>query len=316
VSRVLVTGGSGFLGSAVVAGLLAADAIERVVSADIRMPAADARLQDVSYERVDVTEASNLPSLLRHHRIDTVVHLASIVNPGKATTVDQEFAVDVAGSRAVFEACVEAGVSRIVVSSSGASYGYHHDNPEWITERTELRGNDDFPYSRHKRLVEEMLAELRESAPQLTQTVFRIGTILGPAVHNQITAMWDTRRVLTIAGSDSPFVFVWVDDVVAAMVRAATGGPAGTFNIAGDGKMTVGEIAHTLGKKQIVVPAWLLACILWVGHLLRLTPHGPEQVKFLRYRPVLDNSALKETFGFRPTLTSREAFVAFLDAKR
>jgi UDP-glucose 4-epimerase len=178
-----------------------------------------------------------------------------------------------------------------------------------------LRGNDDFSYSRHKRLVEEMLADLRETAPQLTQTVFRIGTILGPGVNNQVTALWDARRLLTIAGSESPFVFVCVDDVVRAMVRAATGGPAGIFNLAGDGKLTVKEIARALGKKQLVVPAWALAAALWVGHALRLTPHGPAQVKFLHYRPVLDNTALKESFGFTPLRTSREAFEGYLESR-
>jgi len=315
VTRVLVTGGSGFLGTSVVAGLVASDAIECVVSADIRVPSPGVRLSGVRYERVDVTDAAELPELLRTHKIDTVVHLASIVNPGRATTVTQEFAVDVEGSRAVFAACVEAGVSRIVVSSSGATYGYHADNPEWITEIDPLRGNDDFPYSKHKRMVEEMLGELRATAPQLSQTIFRIGTILGPAVDNQITALWEGRRVLKLVGSDSPFVFIWVDDVVEVMVRAATGGPAGIFNVAGDGKMTISEIAQGLGKKLIVLPPWVFAVALWAGHGLRLTPHKPAQVKFLRYRPVLDNRALRESFGYRPSKTSREAFGAYLEAR-
>ncbi len=51
--------------------------------------------------------------------------------------------------------------------------------------------------------------------PELEQVVFRIGTILGPTVANQITALWDGRRILAIRGSDCPFVFIWVDDVAA-----------------------------------------------------------------------------------------------------
>lgn len=315
MTRVLITGGSGFLGASVVAGLAASDAVECVVCADIRKPGPGVRQPGVIYGRLDVTDAPELPDLLREYEIDTVVHLASIVNPGQGLTPEQEYAVDVEGSRTVFRACVEAGVSRVVVSSSGAAYGYHRDNPEWITETDPLRGNDDFSYSKHKRLVEEMLAELRETEPQLTQTIFRIGTILGAGVNNQITALWDAPRVLTIAGSDSPFVFICVDDVVSAIVRAATGGPAGIYNIAGDGKLTVKEIAHILGKKQVVLPAWALAAALWIGHLLRSTPHGPERVKFLRYRPVLDNTALKESFGFTPSWTSREAFEGFIAAR-
>ena len=143
--------------------------------------------------------------------------------------------------------------------------------------------------------------------------VFRIGTILGPTVQNQITALWDGRRILAIRGSDSPFVFIWVDDVAGAMARAATDGPPGIYNVAGDGRLTVREIAARLGKPLLTVPPGVLAFALRVGRMLRLTVHGPEQVGFLRYRPVLANDALKHDFGFTPAKTSAEAFEAYLD---
>lgn len=72
------------------------------------------------------------------------------------------------------------------------------------------------------------------------------------------------------------------------------------------------EIAARLGKPQITVPAWALAAALRVGRMLRLTPHGPEKVIFLRYRPVLANGRLKEEFGFTPSRTSAEAFEEYL----
>jgi len=308
MTRVLVTGGAGFLGSHVVAALAAHPQVERVVAGDIRRP------RDLPggavFEHCDVTEAGALEPVLRRHGIDVVVHLAAIVSPGRDH--DLEYRVDVEGSRNVLEACVAAGVGRVVVSSSGAAYGYHPDNPEWLRESDPVRGNDEFPYSRHKRLVEEMLAACREEHPALEQVVFRIGTILGPTVRNQITALWDGRRLLAIRGSASPFVFVWVDDVAGAMTRAATDGPPGVYNVAGDGRMTVTEIAARLGKRTLTVPAGVLASALRIGRALRLTVHGPEQVGFLRYRPVLANDALKDVFGYTPQKTSREAFEAYL----
>ena len=48
---------------------------------------------------------------------------------------------------------------------------------------------------------------------------------------------------------------------------------------------------------------------------LGLTQYGPEQLDFLRYRPVLDNRRLKDEFGYRPKYSSREAFLAFLKAR-
>lgn len=307
MTRVLLTGGGGFLGSHVAAALAARGDVELIVAADLKEGATSPGVLPVV---LDVTDPAAIGPLLRAHRIDTVVHLAAIVNPGRDAHL--EYRVDVTGSANVLAACVESGVRRIVVSSSGAAYGYHPDNPEWIEEDQPLRGNDAFPYSRHKRLVEEMLAEYRSSHPELEQVIFRIGTILGPTVQNQITSLWDARRILRIAGTDSPFVFVWVDDVAAAMVRAATDGPAGIFNVAGDGRMTVPEIASRLGKPVLTVPASVLAVLLRFGRMLRLTDHGPEKVPFLRYRPVLANARLKREFGFTPTRTSREAFEEYL----
>lgn len=305
--RVLVTGGAGFLGSRVTGLLSDHPGVDVVLSGDLR----ESEVPGVVSVEVDVTDPRGLPELLRRHRVDTVVHLAAIVNPGR--DVQGEFRVDVQGSSNVLAACVEAGVRRLVVSSSGAAYGYHADNPDWIDETDPLRGNDEFPYSRHKRMVEEMLAAARTTHPALEQVVFRIGTILGPTVRNQITALWDAKRILHIAGSDSPFVFVWVDDVAAAMVRAALGeGPAGIYNVAGDGALTVPQIARRLRKPLRTIPAPLLAIALAIGSALRLSEHGPEKIRFLRYRPVLRNERLKEEFGYTPRLTSAEAFEEYL----
>ncbi|HEY9308178.1 MAG TPA: SDR family oxidoreductase [Microbacterium sp.] len=306
--RVLVTGGAGFLGSHVAAALVAHPDVDLVVAGDVRRP--EHPIEGVVYDDCDVTRAAGLVPLLERHRIDVVVHLAAIVNPGRDHHL--EYRVDVDGSRHVLEACVEAGVRRVVVSSSGAAYGYHADNPEWLRESDPVRGNDEFPYSKHKRLVEQLLGGYRTAHPELEQVVFRIGTILGPTVQNQITALWDGPALLRVRGSESPFVFVWVDDVAAAMARAATDGPPGVYNVAGDGRVTVPEIAQRLGKPVVTVPAGVLGFGLRVGRMLRLTVHGPEQVGFLRYRPVLANRALKQDFGYTPGKTSAEAFEAYL----
>ncbi len=313
MTRVYVTGGNGFLGSSVVAGLAAAGGTELVVSGDVRDPVRT--VDGVVYERADITHAGDLVEQFRRHRIDTVVHLAAIMNPGPHITREQEYLVDVGGTRNVLDACIATGVGRIVVSSSGAAYGYHADNPDLFTESEPIRGNPEFAYSDHKRLVEEMLADARAQHPELEQVIFRIGTILGATVNNQITALFERRRVLAVAGSDSPFVFIWDEDVVGCMVRAATDGPAGIYNVAGDGAVDVHELASALGKKVLTLPAWLLAAALAVAKPLRLTRYGPEQVGFLRYRPVLDNARLKSEFGFTPSKSSRQALDAWKAAR-
>ncbi len=307
-TRVLVTGGNGYLGHQVVAALAGlAPEVEAVVSLDVRAAAPERSVPGVLQASADIRDPG-LATLLREQRIDTVVHLAAIVTPGRHSNRELEYQVDVEGTRNVLQACLAAGVGRLVVSSSGAAYGYHADNPAWLNEDAPLRGNQEFAYSWHKRLVEEMLAEARRTHPGLEQVVLRIGTILGETVANQITALFDKPRPLAVAGSDSPFVFVWDQDVVGVIVQAVRGAPAGQYNVAGDGALTLHQIAARMGKRCRVLSPALLSAALWLGQRLGLTQYGPEQLRFLQYRPVLDNRRLKEVFGYRPRKTSAETF--------
>lgn len=312
--RVLITGADGFLGRGLVATLAQEPALATVLAADVREVPAPRRAAGVSYVVQDVRDPA-LRGLLAAHAIDTVVHLASIVTPGRHSNRALEYSVDVDGTRNVLEACVAQGVGQIVVSSSGAAYGYHADNPAWLREDDPLRGNEVFAYSHHKRLVEEMLAIYRLQHPALAQTVLRIGTILGERVDNQITALFEKKRLLAIRGSDSPFVFVWDEDVVGVIVHALRTRRAGCFNVAGDGALPLREIAARLRKPLLPLPAGLLKGALAVGRALGLSRYGPEQLDFLRYRPVLLNTALKETLGYFPRKTSRDAFEAFVAAR-
>jgi len=313
--RILVTGANGFLGQGLIAALAHRPGTNAVVATDVREVPAECRLSGVTYLVQDVRDPA-LAATLAEHQIDSVVHLASIVTPGKGSSRAFEHSVDVGGTRNVLDACVAQGVRHLVVSSSGAAYGYHADNPAWLTEDHPLRGNPVFAYSDHKRLVEAMLAQYRTQHPALAQTVLRIGTILGERVDNQITALFEKPRLIAIAGSDSPFVFIWNEDVTGAILHALSGeAPAGCYNLAGDGALTLHEIARRLGKRTRVLPARLIQAALTVGKALGISRYGPEQLDFLRYRPVLLNTALKTRFGYTPGHTSAQAFDAFVAAR-
>jgi UDP-glucose 4-epimerase len=314
--RVLVTGGGGYLGRQLVAALAALPAERRpaaIVCHDIREPAE--RLAEVDYAVADI-RSPEIAEIIARHGIDTVVHLASIVTPGKKSNREFEYDVDVNGTKNLLEACVRHHVKRIIVSSSGAAYGYHADNPEWLSEDAPVRGNEAFAYSHHKRLVEEMLADYRRTQPQLEQIIFRIGTILGPTVKNQITDLFEKPRLIAIAGSESPFVFIHDQDVVGAMLHGIASPVTGIFNVAGDGKLSIHEIAARLGKRCVVLPASLLRAALWLLKKLNLTQYGPEQLDFLRYRPVLLNTRLKREFGYVPKLSSAQVFELYRKSRQ
>jgi UDP-glucose 4-epimerase len=309
--RILVTGSAGYLGSQVVAGLAARGDIA-AIALDVRPPAG--RLPGVTYELADI-RAAELDAIVACHAPEVVVHLASIVTPGRNSSREFEYSVDVGGTRNLLEACVRHAVRRIIVSSSGAAYGYHGDNPPWLSETDPLRGNESFAYAWHKRLVEEMLAEYRARYPALQQIVFRIGTILGASVNNQITDLFEKPRLIAIRGSDSPFVFIHDRDVVGAILHGIDSDRTGIFNVAGDGKLGIHEIAARLGKRCVVLPPGVLRAGLRLLKSFGLTQYGPEQIDFLRYRPVLDNFRLKQEFGYVPKLNSAEVFELWRDSR-
>ncbi len=297
-ARVLITGAAGYVGG-LLGGRLARDL--HVVGTDIR-PRADLPF---AIRRMDVRDPA-LAGLLRDEAITHVVHLASVLDAGADRA--REFDIDVNGTRNVLDCCLAAGVGHVTVTSSGAAYGYHADNPDWIDETAPLRGNPEMPYSDHKRQVEEMLAGYRAAHPELRQLVFRPGTILGATTQNLITNLFRQKRILAIRGSASPFVFIWDEDVVAAIEHGLRGDRSGIYNMAGDGALTVAEIAAILGKPVLALPAGLVRAALWAGRRLGIGRYGPEQVDFLRYRPVLSNRRLKHEFGYSPQKTSEETF--------
>lgn len=306
--RVLVTGASGYVGHLVVRALATQPGVETLVAADVREPRT--REEGVHYVRHDVRHPG-LDALLKQYEVDVVVHLAAIVTPTPGTKAELEYSVDVLGSRHVVEACVVAEVRKLIVTSSGAAYGYHPDNPAFITEDAPLRGNEEFTYSRHKRLVEEELARARAAHPSLGQLIFRPGTILGQSVSNQITAIFEKPVITGLADSATPFVFIWDEDVVGAIVEGVVTDKTGIFNLAGDGVMTLREIAHALGKPFVRIPSDVLRQGIGLLRRYDLTQYGPEQVNFLRYRPVLSNERLKKVFGYTPRKTTREVFALY-----
>ena len=87
--RVLITGADGFLGRSLVAALTASGECALLVAQDVREVPQSRRLPGVVYEQQDVRDA-NLVEALRRHAIDTVVHLASIVTPGRGSNREFE----------------------------------------------------------------------------------------------------------------------------------------------------------------------------------------------------------------------------------
>lgn len=302
---VLVTGAAGFIGHSLVAELARGSVDSGVVALDVREVVAHDRLANVTYVTGDIRDQS-LKDVFQKYRPRTVVHLASVVAVGGDPQRDWE--IDVLGTKNVLQSALDAGVEHLIVTSSGAAYGYHADNPVPLHEDDPLRGNEDFPYARNKREVEEMLTEWHDLHPHLEQTVFRPCTVLGPATDNQITAMFERPVVMGLSGTPTPFSLIADTDVVDALVQAVRQPKPGVYNLSSDGMLSLNEIAKLNHKLYIAIPPGLLKSALWLLRALRVTRLGPGHVKFIQYRPVLSNDKLKSVFGFSPRHNALEVF--------
>lgn len=313
--RILITGAAGFLGQQLLADLAVQQPGWNLFAADIREIPANLRRDNVQPLHLDISQPAAVGKAVAACRPEAIVHLASVVSPPPGMSEATLHAIDVGGTQALIEAAAANAVEQLIITSSGAAYGYYPENAEWIDEHDPLRGHNKFAYAKHKREVEELLVQARIAHPRLRQLILRPGTILGKRVNNQITDLFKKRAVLGIQGNDSRFVFIWDQDVVSIIRKGLEKGASGIYNLAGDGALSLREIAQILRKPYRPLPAALIQGVLRVLKPLRLSQYGPEQVDFLRYRPVLANRRLKEEFGYTPRYTSREAFIAFLDAQ-
>lgn len=119
IGPVLVTGGAGFLGRALTAAL--AEQGVRVVVSDLHLPSEAQRIAGAAYVQADIREAGSVLTTVREHGIAAIVHLAALVIPSCRKNPILGAEVNVLGHLNMLEAAREAGIGRIVYTSSLAA---------------------------------------------------------------------------------------------------------------------------------------------------------------------------------------------------
>ena len=150
-------------------------------------------------------------------------------------------------------------MKRLVYTSSVAAYGFHADNPQPLTEDVPPRGSEAFYYSAQKAELESVLEEEIEGAG-VEAYVFRPCIVAGPDAPALLNQLPQNK----LPGPDLPLL---PDPGVRVPARPprrrrdrAGGGDArrrarpGIYNLAGEGTITLGDLARALGWFSVPVP--------------------------------------------------------------
>ena len=297
MKNVLITGVSGYLGHRLAAELLNRKDVSLVCGIDIREP--DIPAEGLHFTRMDI-RSTDIKKLIIEQNIDTIFHLAFIVQPIHDTKLMHD--IDYNGSLNILTNAKDNGVRQVIITSSTLAYGAHKDNPPLLSEEMTLRGNKTYPYGYNKRIADEMIQAFAKKNCGLIITILRPCTVFGPKIKNYVSRMLFRRLTIGIMGSDPKVQFVHEDDMVEAALLAMEKEKPGIFNIAGDGTITTREIAKILGTVVVPLPAFLVYPLLEL--LWRLHFPGIEvnrgYLNYIRFPFIADNSRAKDELNFYP----------------
>jgi predicted dehydrogenase/nucleoside-diphosphate-sugar epimerase len=286
---VLVFGGAGFIGRELIGQLLAAKYCVRAV-----IHRSGSALEEIDSDRLEIVRGdmgseTNLKSLMKG--IDCVFHLAR----ADAKSWNDYLQRDVKPARLIAEACLEAGVKRLIYTGTIASY-YAGAAAATITEQTPLDdaiARRDY-YSRAKAEAEGMLMEMYHTK-QLPLVIFRPGIVIGQhgSPFHWGVGMWISEGLCDVWGDGkNKLPFVLVRDVAAALVRGmlVPGIEGRTYNLVDLPLLTAREYLEELQRRsgvtidvrhRAIFRFYLTDLSKW---LVKLAVHHPDWARIPSYR--------------------------------
>ncbi|GAA4376595.1 NAD-dependent epimerase/dehydratase family protein [Nocardioides caricicola] len=302
--RVVVTGASGNVGSALVRALRASD--HDVVGVVRRPPPSGTPgWAGVAWVVADLSTDCHARLVDAFRGADAVVHLVWGFQPTHDVTYLHE--VGVGGTRRVLAAAADAGVPHVVHQSSLGAYAPRRDL-QAVDESWPTTGIAGSPYSRHKVEGERLVEEFARRHPDVVVTVTRPGIVAQhSAGSGQLRYFLPTvvppavLRWLPLLPLDEDVVIpvVHADDLAAAITAIVEKRAGGPFNLAAEA-LGADAIAEVLGARRVPVPPALLRSAAAVSWHLHLQPVDAGWVDMAHQVPVLDSSRAHVELGWRP----------------
>lgn len=317
--RVVVFGATGNVGTSVLDSLAGESAVQEVTAVARRAP--ERTWPRTTFVSVDIANDPLEPVV---RGTDAVVHLAWLIQPGRDESLT--YAVNVNGSRRLFEALVQSKVPKLVYASSVGAYSPGPKDrmvgEEWPTD-----GIDSSFYARHKVAVERQLDDLEREHPQLKVVRMRPALIFKAQAATEIRRLF-AGPLLPRAAVDQrliPFVpdverlrfqVVHSHDVGDAYRLAVVGEARGAFNLAAEPPLGPEELGEILHARRVRIPAGVLRLAAATSYALRLQPSEPGWLDMALAVPLMDTARARAELGWAPRHGAIETLCELLEGMR
>ncbi len=314
MKKILITGASGFIGSAIVNKALD---LGMEVWAAVRHSSSKQYLQDkrINFIELDLSSAQQMTQALSKLRFDYVVHAAGLT---KALRQADFFSVNTEGTKHLVEALKNSNqeLQRFVYMSSLSVFGAIKEQMPYqpIKETDTPRPNT--AYGKSKWEAEKFLDGLEEAGYDLPYVILRPTGVYGPREHDYYMMAKSIKEHVDFAAgwTRQDITFVYVDDVVQAVFLALEHGKKGRKYFLSDGNVYQSSTFSNLIHQELGCPWWIRVkapiallhvickvCDAW-GHLTgRLTALNNDKYNILRQRNWrCDIRSAVDELGFKP----------------
>lgn len=323
--RIIITGASGNVGTALLRRLVRADDRPELVGVCRRPPAGDDPYRSASWVSLDLARpgaGAALRPVLRG--ADAVVHLAWGFQPSHA--VGYLHRLGIAGTRAVVDAAQAEGVPHLVHMSSVGAYapgpGSAASGDGRVTEDWPTEGIDSLAYSVDKAAAERLLDEHERRHPDGTAVArLRPGLIVQRAAGSALlrygvppylpATLLRHVPVLPV-DRDLAVPLVHSEDVADAAARVLQQRATGPFNLAAEPAVTRDLIADVLGAHPVHLPRAVLRAAADVTWRAGLQPLDPGWIDLAFSVPLLDTTRARTELGWSPAVDARTALTELL----
>jgi UDP-glucose 4-epimerase len=318
--RIVITGATGNLGTALIRVLQTHDPEVEIVGIARRPPSDDT--SGVEWRSLDLTAPGADVALAEAMQgADAVVHLAWAIQPVREHK--RLHTINVGGTAALLRAVATAGVPQLVHTSSIAVYGPERGP---VDENRPSAGIPASTYSQDKVEAEKMVAEFVRTHPEVAVAVLRPTLVVQRDAAMEIAELFlGSRKAMQALGKARgrlPVIplpaglrmqIVHADDVAEATVRVLQRKARGPFNLAAE-TLEARDLAALLGARPLPIPRRLVRGVVGLAYRARLIPSSPGWFDMLVEGPVADTSRARYELGWQPRYSSRAAAEELLES--